>query len=206
MHEIRMRNQRDPVMTRTHLRFIVPLALVLSVFTVFIASPIWLIFAIYFMMRRDPVSIERQRDALYLAIILIGVLAGEIVGMLFLQNQPGSVDILRGTGVAILGSLVGSLAASRVDRVYATRPGLRKLITFLCTCLLSSAIGGVCGWLPGERALYSQGFPFGLEDQISIIRVWIGIGAAAGLTIGLLLGSMVFAPESATPPQESPAS
>lgn len=85
-------------MTRTHLLIVIPIAIVLMGFVlpgiargaaVLIAIPFLILGGLYFTVRGGRPQIERERDGLYLANMLTGVLAGEIVGMLFLQDRPG---------------------------------------------------------------------------------------------------------------------
>lgn len=94
-------------------------------------------------------------------------------------------------GTALVGSLVGGVLAWVFDHVYATKPSFRRPVMFLCTCLLCSAVGGASGWTPGEISARSVSWNvLGLDDEVSIIRAWIGICAAIGLAVGLLLGTL----------------
>ena len=129
------------------------------------------------------VRLDRQVFFGPLAFTLTSMLADEIVAMLFCQDYPGHVPGYFLMFAIVLGAAVGgvlSFAARQIDR---TKPGIGMRLGVLTIVLLCGGIGAVLGWIPGEALARS-----GVEREgVAIIRMWIGIGAAAGMCIGVLV-------------------
>ncbi len=200
-------------MMRTQFVFIVPVALGLLVLFgsiaggagLLLAVPLLILGGLYFTIRGGRPPIERKRDTLYFAIIMTGVLAGEVAAMLFVQDPPGHVEFYWMAAAALLGNFIGAGVARKVDQTYGTEPEQRRRITFLCTGLVCLVVGGASGWILGAVAAERErGFGMTSEQHVNTIHTWIGICAAIGLGVGLVLATIAFALEK-SPPTEEPS-
>src|SRR5438128_7435406 len=132
-------------------------------------------------------GMESESSRIHFLFVLIGAVGGIDLGMLFSDRSPtdyGRVRLETSIPFTCVGVLLGAFVGLAVSAIYEKKPRTRWFITLISAAFLAGGIGAIHGWLGGDAEAT------GYNEHRHFTRRAMGLGAAIGSLLGLLLGTI----------------